>query len=266
MRFLLLAALTAACASSSVGNQPDGGNGGADGGGAGDGGGAPDATVGVEICDGIDNDDDQFVDEGGDELCGEIPNATPQCNGFGGCRIGSCAMGFIDVDNQYGNGCECGQEATETFTDACEVAVDLGQVPDTNTVLNVIGNLAPVDDVDYYRFTAIDQPDVSCDSFHVRVQVVDDTDAEFQVEVWRGGCGGAQVCPGSTDFQWYTNYQVPGVPATGQCPCTPNPDPATNNCQDETAEFIVKVMRAPGKPLSCTDYQVEVSNGTYPAP
>jgi hypothetical protein len=39
-----------------------------------------------------------------------------------------------------------------------------------------------------------------------------------------------------------------------------------NTCEDDSAEFVVKVVRAPGKPLTCNNYTIEVSNGSYAAP
>jgi hypothetical protein len=262
------AVLGIACASSSVGSRDDGGesNGGADGGADAGGGGLPDAMPGVEVCDGVDNDGDQFVDEGGDELCGESPNANPQCNGLGGCRIGSCVDGWFDVNNQYGDGCECAAEETEFASGVCESAVMLGDFPDTNTSVMVTGNLLPVDDADWYRFRAVDTADSTCDAFHARVRVVDDLDGEFQVEVIRGDCTQAPFCPGATDVQWYTNYRSADSPPIGQCPCTGSPDSTTNLCQDETADFFVKVRRAPGRPLTCRSYTLEISNGMYAAP
>lgn len=261
--------LAAACASSSVGTGTDGPPGGGDGGtiDARGGGGTPDAPPGTEVCDGADNDGDQFVDEGGDELC-SAPNAMTMCNGLGGCRIEACLPAFADVDGQYGNGCECAGEPTENGVATCDGAIDIGVFPDSNVLMNVQGNLAPIDDVDWYRFQAIDNFDNACDAFHVRVRTVNDADAEFQVEVWRGGCGGTQICAGSTDVQWFTNFQIAGSPPTGQCPCNPEsaPSATVNTCTDDSSEFIVKVIRAPGKPLTCNNYTLEISNGTYPAP
>src|SRR6185436_14278063 len=74
----LLLVLLAGCASSSVG-PGDGGGGGGDGGGGIDARpGDPDAPPAVEVCNGIDDDGDQFVDEGGDDLCMPVPpNAIP---------------------------------------------------------------------------------------------------------------------------------------------------------------------------------------------
>jgi hypothetical protein len=233
-----------------------------DGGGGVDapGGPRPDAPPsGTEICDGVDNDGDQFVDEG--ELCVGAPNATGRCNGMLGCVVDTCTSGFFDIDGVYDNGCECTADPLETGTDDCTAARDLGDLTDSAAAaLEVIGNVVPETDADWYRFRAVDAADAACDAFHVRVLFLDNPDDQYAVDVWRGGCGATQVCAAGTDMQWYTNF-LNGM--VGQCPCGPT---STNHCDDETSEFHVRVARKPGAPLTCANYRLEVSNGKYPAP
>jgi hypothetical protein len=228
-----------------------------------------DGTTSGEVCDGQDNDGDQFVDEGApQDLCGPVANGTPKCNGLAGCSIDACSAGFMDVDGMYSTGCECGFEEGEAGSVICEEGRDLGEITDDNKEMIVTGNLVPVGDVDFYRFRATDLADTTCDSFHVRVLLLDDPNGEFLVEVWRGGCAGTQICGGGTDFQWYTNFRDANNPPTGQCPCT-TPQAAvvgTNVCTDDSSDFVVRVSRAPGKPLTCNSYKLEISNGKYAAP
>src|SRR5688572_23425031 len=102
---LCLLVLAFGCAGTEEGAPSDGG-----GTGGGDGGQdaappGPDASPGLEVCDGVDNDADQFVDEGSDEaLCGTVANGLPRCNGIGGCQIETCETGFADVDNLFNTG------------------------------------------------------------------------------------------------------------------------------------------------------------------
>lgn len=246
-----------------------------DAGGGGDGGGAIDAASdridaepAVEICDGMDNDGDQFVDEGTDqELCGVVTNGMPRCNGLGGCSVAGCDPGFLDLDNLFNTGCECVLEATENASLICEDGFDLGQFPDTDASLEVVGKLTSPEDVDFYRFTAIDAPDTSCDAFHVRVMFLDNPGDQFQFDLMRGGCAGTGICNAITEADWYTNFAT-GNPQTGQCPCTDPAAPIDNvpQCTDDGAEFVVKVTRKPGFPTTCDDYKLEVSNGKYPPP
>lgn len=268
---VLAATLAASCASSDY-STIDASASGGDGGGPGPDGGPAmsDAPPGVEVCDGMDNDGDQFVDEGtAEELCGAPANGTPACRGLGGCAIDACTAGYLDLDGLFSTGCECGQEAGEAGPIACDQGIDLGPLADTNSAIEIVGNLAPAGDEDWYRFLAVDTPDTTCDAFHVRVLFLENPGDEFEVDVFRGGCAGTQICESTTDMQWFTNHQVPGSPPTGQCPCT---DPAvegnitTNQCLDDGAEFAVRVRRTAGAPVSCNSYRIELSNGRYPPP
>ncbi len=226
-----------------------------------------DATPGKEVCNGQDDNHNQFVDEGTpEELCGVVANGTPICHGAAGCGIAMCNAGYVDLDMMFSTGCECMQGATENGSLNCDDGVDLGSIPDTNQAMNVVGNLTSGEDVDYYRFLAVDTPDTTCDQFHVRVQFLDNPSDQFQVDVMRGGCAGTGICSASTDVQWYTNFSMNGV--SGECPCAPSPGNSNGVavCTDDTSEFAVKVSRKPGFPITCENYTLEISNGKYPAP
>jgi hypothetical protein len=258
----LVACVTAGCAHGS--SDRDGAAPGNDGGqpGSDAGPGAVDAgPPGVEICDGLDNDADFFIDEGSLlALCGEPAHGTARCNGMLGCVVESCEDRYYDIDGAFANGCECELEASEQGADACASAVDLGDFADTNAAMDRLGNLIPAGDVDFYRLRAVDTPDTSCDTFHVRALLLDNPGDEYLLDVWRGGCGATPLCEGVTDMQWYTNFSAGGV---GECPCGPT---EVNHCNDDTAEYIVGVRRADGKPVSCAGYRLELSNGKYAAP
>ncbi len=219
-----------------------------------------DARPGDEICDGEANDGDRFVDEGAGDLCGPIMNGTGACNGALGCSIGNCTEGYYDLDGDFGTGCECGVEPGEDKLTACEDAIDLGSFADTDTGIELVGNLVPEGDVDLYRFVAVDTADTVCDNFHVRAQFLENPGEAYIVDVWKDGCAGTQICDGSTDMQWYTNFSAGGL---GECPCGPAD---INHCDDDTSEFVVRVRRADGAPVTCDSYRLEISNGRYAAP
>ncbi|MHC4838795.1 MAG: MopE-related protein, partial [Planctomycetota bacterium] len=97
------------------------------------------ANEGVELCNGEDEDcdgrnDEDFalmtdVDNCG--ACGEVcdaVNGEPFCNG-GNCRVLRCDAGFVDLDGDFENGCECavqngGVEICNGVDDDCNGVVD----------------------------------------------------------------------------------------------------------------------------------------------
>jgi hypothetical protein len=96
-----------------VGGAPAGGTGGTASGGAG--GNCPNGRD--EICNGVDDDCDNMVDEGFDlatdpQHCGScaktcsFSHAAPLCQA-GQCALGACFDGYADADHQPANGCEC---------------------------------------------------------------------------------------------------------------------------------------------------------------
>ncbi|MBV71986.1 MAG: hypothetical protein CMH52_11705 [Myxococcales bacterium] len=92
-----------------------------------------------EVCDELDNDCDDTIDEGidlnSDEqncgACGSIcerPNAQVECRA-GACLISACVDGFVNLNEEPSDGCECelnndGQEACNDIDDDCDGLVD----------------------------------------------------------------------------------------------------------------------------------------------
>jgi hypothetical protein len=95
---LVALAANAGCAQGGNTGDTDGGGGGGDAA-THDAPSGPDGMTAMEVCNGIDDDGDQFVDEGTpEELCGTVMNGTPKCNGLAGCSIDACGPGFFNVD------------------------------------------------------------------------------------------------------------------------------------------------------------------------
>jgi len=239
-----------------------------------------------EICDGIDNNCDNQTDEGGGEvLCPGIANGTAECLN-GGCQLTGCETGWTDADGDPLNGCECNAGQFETPGSpgqSCSDVEQLGAVNDTGQFLEVSDNIAPVGDVDWYGFTAIDSADSGCDTFNVRVYFSANPGEQFAFDVYRKTLDDNQdvcaleTCVEETEFGDYTNllngagtaftnqpFQV-GDEERGECPCTNEPEgestPGSKICTDNTAEYRVRVYRKPGFPDACASYTLRIENG-----
>ncbi len=88
------------------------------------------SNEGEEICDTLDNDCDGSSDEGFDVIndpqhCGvcnrvcDYANSAPLCRN-GGCLLGECDEGFVDIDGEINNGCEYECTPTEEDTEICD--------------------------------------------------------------------------------------------------------------------------------------------------
>ena len=134
----------------------------------------------------------------------------------------------------------------------------------------VTGNVLPDDRDVWYRFRATDTAETTgCDNYHVRARLADNPDDTFEMSVFRGSCTAAAECagtPGIVDYNWATDFRstIDGR-LTGQCPCSNATEPPTDvsRCQDDTANYFVRVRRTTGSVLRCAGYTLEVSNGLY---
>ena len=221
-----------------------------------------------EKCNGIDDNCDNAIDNGtATQLCGTIANGTPLCSGA--CFVDSCSASWFNIDGKFDNGCECKWDATEGGTDGCSAALDKGTLDDTGQTTTVTGNIIPSGDVDWYKVTAKDLADTTCDNFYLRVRFTSNPSNAFVFDVFRGGCSSTnQICNGTTDHTWATDFFTgTGTTAKGQCPCVPSPGVTNKNiCDDQTSVFYVKVYRGSGKTINCDNYSLEITNGVFSTP
>lgn len=220
----------------------------------------------TEVCSPIDEDCDGAVDEGDPAaLCESSPDG-------GECMssVCTCAPGRFDIDRSV-PGCECEAAPALDQATACNAPIDLGDIPDDGTLRSANGNAMGEGREVWYRFRAVDSADTSCDNFHVRVQFTTNPDNSFEFTVYRGSCGTA-VCDdsGISDFRWATDFRsTVGGRAAGQCPCTaPGATRIANRsvCENDTAEYFVRVRRRASAAVACQEYALEISNGLYDSP
>lgn len=221
----------------------------------------------TETCNMVDDDCDDMVDDGDPAvLCESNP-------GGGICIEGSCGCpaGTYDLDRAV-PGCECVAAPPLEQGTSCEAAIDVGSLDDSGQMITVSGNVMPDDRVVWYRFRGVDAPDSACDNYHVRAHFLTNPDDTFELTVARGDCGSTLECGdmGFTDYTWATDFRasVAGT-LTGQCPCYPSGGVRTTDvsvCEDDSADFFVRVRRRAGSTLSCDGYTIELSNGVYDTP
>ncbi len=99
--------------------------------------GEPECVPSQEVCDGVDNDCDEAVDEDDDpgllDACAQIPGASPTACAAAACAF-ACDEGFVDIDGDLtqgpdGDGCECqidspAQEVCDGRDNDCDSAID----------------------------------------------------------------------------------------------------------------------------------------------
>ena len=216
-----------------------------------------------EECNSIDDDCDDIVDEGDPAaICEFYP-------GGGICIMGSCGCppGTFDLDRTVA-GCECvAMPAIDEGLD-CATAIDLGTVSDAGEMMTISGNVMPDDRETWYRFRGTDTADTACDNYHVRVQFTTNPMDTFELTVYRGACDTVECGDmGFTDYEWATDLRMDiGGTLTGQCPCTDAMATQVADvsiCEDDSADYFIRVRRRAGSTLACDPYTIEVSNGIY---
>ncbi len=220
----------------------------------------------VEVCNGIDDDCSGVPDDGDPLAECEAIDMTGVCSD-GHC---GCAPGTYNLDPTTSD-CECTATTPADGTD-CSTAIDLGDLSDAGQTVTVTANILPLDREVWYKFRGVDTPDTSCDSYHVRALLTDNPSDAYQITMLRGTCGATPGCDAEVDFSWSTDFRMLiGARLAGQCPCVPPGGASVDNvstCEDDTAEFYVKVARAARDPAdtsppTCDPFTLEITNGVY---
>lgn len=246
-----------------------------------------------ETCNGVDDDCNSKTDDAPDEqLCAEFtdaPNvAAVSCLG-GTCLTTACHGGFVDINGATGDGCECQEDLLEEVNPTCEQAQTLGILTDTDKATVLVKGNEPAGIGDWYGFHASDTPETNTDSFHVRVQFLDNPGETYAFDVYWTDCDPAhRICTETTDVEWYTDFSdptattgwptlpLPSIHGGGESDCRPDSgqvltpadfsddtSASSHRCTDNSANFYVRVYVAPDKKPICSAYKLEVSNGVY---
>lgn len=233
--------------------------------------------------------------------CGECDNScvpsgdacigsTCSCNGampcaesFICCEGEGCIDGQSDRNNCGSCGTECDGECVngdcsgcivdeyeEQGGNTCPDAIDIGELTDSlGESVTVEGSVFPAGDADCYMINAIDHGDgdeAGCNTFNFDIQFTLNPDDELALEVYRGSCE-ARECSSIevNHYTWNVDFFTGDTTKDflGECPC--DVKASTENiqiCSDNSAVFRFCVVRASGDPSGCTNYRIEISNGT----
>ena len=229
----------------------------------------------IEICNGVDDDCNGKTDAADlphSQICDPLEHANTMCGG-GQCIIESCLTNWYDIDGVNSTGCECGIDPLEPLGgQTCSAAIDIGVLPDDGTTQTIAGNIIPDGEEDWFTFTATDSADDACDEFNIDIRFITNSNDEFVFDVYLGSCDGdALLCTATDHLEWYTDFYSED-PKLGECGCStamaPAPYPGVsvagqNSCADNTKTVWVRVYRNPGKPVTCSSYDLQFSNALY---
>lgn len=174
-----------------------------------------------------------------------------------------CPFGTFNFDGDPGTGCECTGTPAVGAGATCAGAIGVGALSDAGAgqSVTVTGSALPAGREVWYRFTATDTADTSCDNFHVRVRFLQNPGNRYVFNIYRG-CG-TVLCDGNAgyrDANWGTDVNAAG--RVGQCPCG-NDSGTLNTCGNESQDFMVRVRWEDTSNPTCAEYELEFSNGVF---
>ena len=174
-----------------------------------------------------------------------------------------CPYSNLNLDGDPGNGCECPVGPAPGAGANCGSAIGLGPVTDVGEAgqtITVMDNALPAGREVWYRFTANDSADATCDFYHVRVRFLQNPGNRYRFNLFRG-CG-TVLCDGNagyTDANWAVDAMSGSV---GQCPCAAN-NAGVNTCGNDSQDFMIRVRWANTANPTCEQYELEITNGVY---
>ncbi len=230
-----------------------------------DGGGGGDLNIGK--CPGKDLQNDPMNCGFCGNVCMLAHTAMNACSG-GKCKVGKCAAGFFDINNDGSDGCECQQAAVVTSsTMQCGGAAVAGTVTDAMpSTIDLTGNLVPANTSTWYQIISQDDPDAdgSCNKYNLKIGFVDNPGKQFKFDLVYDDCSTPASCDnnevptGLTDYDFSANGAANG----GECPCyNGTPAMGAHQCKDHSQTLRMRVYRDQGAPVTCDSYKIEITNG-----
>lgn len=220
----------------------------------------------AEICDGLDNNCDTVVDNGGAALC-TLANSVESCGGMSGCQIMSCEGSYLNPNMLNGDGCEC---LPETSADSCAISAAGATVytltEGQSNTLN--GNLDTTSDGDWFKVTLNNGGSAgyrTALSFAARAS----TDIVFDVfqdncstyATYTGGRSGT-LCSGSgSQPRNISSYSFDPLEGVGQCGLT-SPLGGTTCNSAPSRTYLIWVHRNAGTAPTCSSYSITVGNAS----
>src|SRR4051812_37388068 len=163
-------------------------------------------------------------------VCKGANVAANGCRG-GQCVVGTCNPGYFDVDDKGMNGCECRLEQTETpATSQCSGAAMVSGVHDgMPSKVEIVGNLVPKGDEDWYLVRSMDDPeqDGMCSRYDLKIKFAENPGDAARFDVYDdcgmpAKCSGGEHPTGLLEYEWNSNGAADEV----ACPCYAMDPPA----------------------------------------
>jgi len=188
------------------------------------------------------------------------PTSTSGSSGTSGTGGGASSSGVA------GN---CSPSPAENVGPSCDAPVLLDNLVDTLAdSTEVSGNGMPAGRELWLSFKGIDDIDTNGDEYHVDVRFLENPGNAYQMDVYRETCSDMVAAAETESFDWYTDFPTTDTDCTEFAPCgegdctAPPGEEGTNACEDNTADYFVRIMRSDGK-ASCEVWRIELSNGVY---
>lgn len=219
----------------------------------------------AETCDGLDNNCDTVVDNGGAALC-SLPNAVESCGGMSGCQVASCDPGYLNPNMSNPDGCECLPETIGT--DTCAAALAGGSIHTLTEGQNntLTGNLDTTTDGDWFRVTLNNG---GSPGYRTGLSFASRGSTDIVFDVYQGDCSTlatfsgrpGTLCSGtSSQPRNLSSYSFDPLEQTGQCNLVvPAGGTTCNSAASRT--YLIWVHRAASMAPTCSPYTITVTNG-----